>query len=334
MAHQQLWSAENWQWDSRNLVASAIPAGMDKALNRDKVIEHGGEASASSSPTTSGDQPTRSNGKSKGSAVCQVEDCNTDLGSLKEYHNRYKICEYHLKIPCIIREGMRQRFCQQCGRFHNIGELDGDKRSCRARLQRHNARRRKNVSEPAKAVKRPSSSRQTCEASLAAPSRSRSSASDDAKAAASGSQEGARSQSQAYQQPWLQAEVQSHAEGPQSGWPNCAMNTTTALDNAFADFLKQESVQQSALPATTSPFIADGSHPSGMAQQVGRPSYLFCCCLCAVSLHAVLQPCAMLIMTPNPYSSCDLSVSLTICCQCCIGFPTVGLLCAGADGNG
>ncbi|KAL3149084.1 hypothetical protein ABBQ32_001927 [Trebouxia sp. C0010 RCD-2024] len=274
MAHQQLWSAENWQWDSRNLVASAIPAGMDKALNRDKVIEHGGEASASSSPTTSGDQPTRSNGKSKGSAVCQVEDCNTDLGSLKEYHNRYKICEYHLKIPCIIREGMRQRFCQQCGRFHNIGELDGDKRSCRARLQRHNARRRKNVSEPAKAVKRPSSSRQTCEASLAAPSRSRSSASDDAKAAASGSQEGARSQSQAYQQPWLQAEVQSHAEGPQSGWPNCAMNTTTALDNAFADFLKQESVQQSALPATTSPFIADGSHPSGMAQQMAMDDLL------------------------------------------------------------
>lgn len=229
-------------------MATARPAAMDKTSSRDKVVEHVGEASTSSSPTTSGDQPTRSNGKSKGAAICQVEDCNTDLGSLKEYHNRYKICEYHLKTPCIIREGMRQRFCQQCGRFHNIGEFDGDKRSCRARLQRHNARRRKNMSEPAKAVKRASSSRQTREASLAAPSRSKSPVSDDAKAA-SGSQEGARSHTHAYQQPWPQPEVQSHADGPQSGWPNCAMNTTTALDNAFADFLKQENTQ-AALPAT------------------------------------------------------------------------------------
>lgn len=31
----------------------------------------------------------------------------------------------------------------QCGRFHDIGEFDGEKRSCRTRLQRHNARRRR-----------------------------------------------------------------------------------------------------------------------------------------------------------------------------------------------
>ena len=40
-------------------------------------------------------------------------------------------------------DGRRQRFCQQCGRFHDLAAFDGDKRSCRARLQRHNARRRK-----------------------------------------------------------------------------------------------------------------------------------------------------------------------------------------------
>lgn len=43
----------------------------------------------------------------------------------------------------IVSEGKRQRFCQQCGRFHDLCSFDGDKRSCRARLQRHNARRRK-----------------------------------------------------------------------------------------------------------------------------------------------------------------------------------------------
>ena len=268
MAQQQLWSADNWQWDSRNLVATARPAGVDKASSF-KAAEQGGEASTSSSPTTSGDQPSRSNGKSKGAATCQVDGCNTDLGSLKEYHNRYKICEYHLKIPAIIREGLRQRFCQQCGRFHNIGEFDGDKRSCRARLQRHNARRRKNVAEPAKVVKRPSSSiRQIRESSLTAPSRSSSPASDDVKAAASGSPEAARSHSRTYQQPWPQAEVQSLADGPQSAWPNCAMNTTAALDNAFADFLKQENAQP-AMPSTNSLSACnmDVTQPS---QQVGH----------------------------------------------------------------
>ena len=253
---------------------------MDKTSG--KVTEQGGEASTSSSPTTSGDQPSRSHGKSKGAAVCQVDGCNTDLGSLKEYHNRYKICEFHLKIPCITREGTRQRFCQQCGRFHNIGEFDGDKRSCRARLQRHNARRRKIVAEPAKAVKRPSSgSRQFRESSLTAPSRSNSPASDDVKAAASGSPEAARSYGHAYQQPWPQAEVQSHPDAPQSG---CAINTTTALDNAFADFLKQENVQP-AMPSTTLPaFTTHGSRPSVMSHQVG---HLICCAAasCCIVLH-------------------------------------------------
>ena len=82
---------------------------------------------------------------------------------------RYKICEEHLKLHSLVRNGRRQRFCQQvgcvqdrqrtggmwsccsdsnvqcvqCGRFHDLTEFDGEKRSCRTRLQRHNARRRK-----------------------------------------------------------------------------------------------------------------------------------------------------------------------------------------------
>lgn len=41
------------------------------------------------------------------------------------------------------KDGLQQRFCQQCGRFHPLSKFDGAKRSCRDRLQRHNARRRK-----------------------------------------------------------------------------------------------------------------------------------------------------------------------------------------------
>ena len=51
------------------------------------------------------------------------------------------------QVSSIIREGKRQRFCQQCGRFHDLTSFDGDKRSCRARLQRHNARRRKKTAD-------------------------------------------------------------------------------------------------------------------------------------------------------------------------------------------
>lgn len=47
------------------------------------------------------------------------------------------------QVNSIVCDGRRQRFCQQCGRFHDLAAFDGDKRSCRARLQRHNARRRK-----------------------------------------------------------------------------------------------------------------------------------------------------------------------------------------------
>lgn len=86
-------------------------------------------------------QDTRGPLMTKG--VCQVEGCCADLAGLRDYHLRYKICEHHLKVSSIIKEGVPQRFCQQCGRFHNLTEFDGNKRSCRARLQRHNARRRK-----------------------------------------------------------------------------------------------------------------------------------------------------------------------------------------------
>jgi hypothetical protein len=74
---------------------------------------------------------------------CQVDTCRAPLEGLKDYHQRYKVCEEHLKMESIERDGARLRFCQQCGRFQPLGDFDAAKRSCRARLQRHNARRRK-----------------------------------------------------------------------------------------------------------------------------------------------------------------------------------------------
>lgn len=74
---------------------------------------------------------------------CQVEGCNLDLSSAKEYHRKHRVCENHSKSLNVVVAGLDRRFCQQCSRFHGLPEFDGKKRSCRRRLSDHNARRRK-----------------------------------------------------------------------------------------------------------------------------------------------------------------------------------------------
>ncbi|KAJ8548039.1 hypothetical protein K7X08_021275 [Anisodus acutangulus] len=75
--------------------------------------------------------------------VCQVYGCNKDLSSSKDYHKRHKVCDEHSKTAIVIVNGIEQRFCQQCSRFHLLAEFDEGKRSCRKRLAGHNERRRK-----------------------------------------------------------------------------------------------------------------------------------------------------------------------------------------------
>nr|AUW52975.1 squamosa promoter binding-like protein 6c [Petunia x hybrida] len=74
---------------------------------------------------------------------CQVQGCGKDLSSSKDYHKRHKVCEVHSKTAKVIVNGIDQRFCQQCSRFHLLGDFDDGKRSCRKRLAGHNERRRK-----------------------------------------------------------------------------------------------------------------------------------------------------------------------------------------------
>ncbi|KAA8533334.1 hypothetical protein F0562_033133 [Nyssa sinensis] len=74
---------------------------------------------------------------------CLVDGCSSDLGQCKEYHRRHKVCELHSKTSKVTIGGQEQRFCQQCSRFHSLGEFDEGKRSCRKRLDGHNRRRRK-----------------------------------------------------------------------------------------------------------------------------------------------------------------------------------------------
>lgn len=47
---------------------------------------------------------------------CQVEGCNLDLSSAKDYHRKHRVCESHSKSPKVIVGGLERRFCQQCSR--------------------------------------------------------------------------------------------------------------------------------------------------------------------------------------------------------------------------
>ncbi|CAH9057398.1 unnamed protein product [Cuscuta epithymum] len=77
------------------------------------------------------------------SPLCQVLGCDKDLSNSKDYHKRHRVCEAHTKTSKVIVNGIEQRFCQQCSRFHLLAEFDDGKRSCRKRLAGHNERRRK-----------------------------------------------------------------------------------------------------------------------------------------------------------------------------------------------
>ncbi|CAL0330086.1 unnamed protein product [Lupinus luteus] len=79
---------------------------------------------------------------------CLVDGCKADLNNCRDYHRRHKVCELHSKTPQVTISGQKQRFCQQCSRFHSLEEFDEGKRSCRKRLDGHNRRRRKPQPEP------------------------------------------------------------------------------------------------------------------------------------------------------------------------------------------
>eukprot|EP00887_Chlorella_sp_A99_P001829 scaffold19.g1829.t1 len=66
---------------------------------------------------------------------CQVPGCDRSLHKLRDYYKRYKICPYHLELPSL------------CGRFQLLADFEGDRRSCRTKLNKHNERRRKAEAE-------------------------------------------------------------------------------------------------------------------------------------------------------------------------------------------
>lgn len=88
-------------------------------LGRHSYFEEKG-VSFSVMPTSSSSLPTTKRGRASYQSTqtprCQVEGCNLDLVSAKDYNRRHRICESHSKSPKVIVAGLERRFCQQCSR--------------------------------------------------------------------------------------------------------------------------------------------------------------------------------------------------------------------------
>lgn len=107
-----------------------------------KMNEQKGLAREALSPSGASRRARGHNGNNSNTS-CLVDGCTSDLTNCRDYHRRHMVCERHSKTPVVVIGGKEQRFCQQCSRFHSLGEFDEVKRSCRKRLDGHNRRRRK-----------------------------------------------------------------------------------------------------------------------------------------------------------------------------------------------
>ncbi|URE02863.1 Squamosa promoter-binding-like protein [Musa troglodytarum] len=67
---------------------------------------------------------------------CQVPRCEADIGELKGYHRRHRVC---LRCACASSVDLDG----ESKRFHMLSDFDEGKRSCRRKLEHHNKRRRR-----------------------------------------------------------------------------------------------------------------------------------------------------------------------------------------------
>lgn len=125
-----LWNPTDYAWDSEKLVAARESSGPTSDLSAKDKLPKGS---------------SKRRGKNAPVLICQIEGCTTRLDS--PYYRKYRVCPNHAKSPAVVIQGKTVRFCQKCARFHDLGEFDMDRRSCRVRLAEHNRRRREMMLE-------------------------------------------------------------------------------------------------------------------------------------------------------------------------------------------
>ncbi|TVU35997.1 hypothetical protein EJB05_17906 [Eragrostis curvula] len=147
------WDAKMPSWDLGTVVGPSSGGALDLKLGGPTSWKAAAAAvtTAQQLPPPSSSAPAkrpRAGQAQQAVPACSVEGCAADLSKCRDYHRRHKVCEAHSKTPVVVVAGQQQRFCQQCSRFHLLGEFDEVKRSCRKRLDGHNRRRRKPQPDP------------------------------------------------------------------------------------------------------------------------------------------------------------------------------------------
>ncbi|KAL4422680.1 hypothetical protein ABPG75_008877 [Micractinium tetrahymenae] len=102
------------------------------------AIPCSGSAAAAASAAKNCKQPLHALAPPRG---CRVAGCRLELAP--GYSAKYRICPVHYKMSSLEVDGKEQRFCQQCGRFHEVQAFEGERRSCKESLARHKQRRKK-----------------------------------------------------------------------------------------------------------------------------------------------------------------------------------------------
>eukprot|EP00887_Chlorella_sp_A99_P007040 scaffold2.g7040.t1 len=146
------WTSSDYKFNPYDLKVEPTEQGAARLAESGPSTAGGGstgDARHSSPPASvggtgeEGGAIKRKPGRQKRTSVlCQVLGCGEELINAKTYYRRYRICQHHSTLPSMVLDGRRQRFCQQCGRFHVLSEFQGTRKSCQRKLSRHNQRRR------------------------------------------------------------------------------------------------------------------------------------------------------------------------------------------------
>ncbi|EFN52419.1 hypothetical protein CHLNCDRAFT_138913 [Chlorella variabilis] len=130
----------------------AAVEGPEEALQAGQEAAPAGAAYAAGSlPAPSPDRPVkRKPGRPALHHGCQI--CGASLDGLKLFHQRYHICVPCMASESVLVKGIQQRFCQQCGRFHELAAFAPTMRSCRKQLAKHAERRRRARELAARAI--------------------------------------------------------------------------------------------------------------------------------------------------------------------------------------
>ena len=128
------WSADEYEWLPRELRARRKP----QLVCSPRV---GGSLLKNNKTTRRMNRSKREcDSQEKKPVDCVVEGCrNTCTGT---YYRKYRVCQEHAKAAAITINGQTVRFCQKCAKLEPLSAFDGDYRSCRVTLARHNLRRR------------------------------------------------------------------------------------------------------------------------------------------------------------------------------------------------